>query len=324
MFRFVLRRILLMVPTLFAISILSFLIIQASPGDFIDTYVANGKAAYKFDGSVWSRVFKVTNEIGEQVQYFVNDKKGGVTAIYRIQGGELRLASLKEDQWEPWTLKEPIKGRRPLAVTSAAFDSRETLWIGLGYLDRENEVQPFGAVSVARSTGEVLYHRNFQGRGRPKPGSLSLPNDITGIASIGADLWVSTTSGACRVRPGQRVRCFTEGSGLGSDLVRGAVMGPNYAVWFATVEGVFTYNGRKFTKREEEGLDRRARAIAVTKGGRVWVATNEGLVLYHRGASFTYDDETGLLEDKVLHLRADAHGRLWAQHPGGISMIKAP
>jgi peptide/nickel transport system permease protein len=40
-FRFILRRVLLMVPTLFLISIVSFAIIQAPPGDYLTTVVSN-------------------------------------------------------------------------------------------------------------------------------------------------------------------------------------------------------------------------------------------------------------------------------------------
>src|SRR5262249_15561852 len=40
MARYVVRRILLMIPTLFAISVVAFIIIQLPPGDFLDTLVA--------------------------------------------------------------------------------------------------------------------------------------------------------------------------------------------------------------------------------------------------------------------------------------------
>ena len=40
MLRFIIRRILLMIPTVIAISILSFLIIQAPPGNYVTTYIA--------------------------------------------------------------------------------------------------------------------------------------------------------------------------------------------------------------------------------------------------------------------------------------------
>ncbi len=38
--RYVLRRLLLMIPTLFAISVVSFVIVQLPPGDFLDSYIA--------------------------------------------------------------------------------------------------------------------------------------------------------------------------------------------------------------------------------------------------------------------------------------------
>lgn len=43
MLRFILRRFMWMIPTLIAISVLSFFIIEAPPGDFLDSYVANLK-----------------------------------------------------------------------------------------------------------------------------------------------------------------------------------------------------------------------------------------------------------------------------------------
>lgn len=44
MIKYIIRRCLLMIPTLIAISIISFVIIQAPPGDYLDTYVAQLQA----------------------------------------------------------------------------------------------------------------------------------------------------------------------------------------------------------------------------------------------------------------------------------------
>ena len=48
MVKFILRRLLLMIPTLFILSIVCFLIIQAPPGDFVDSYVARLRAQGEF------------------------------------------------------------------------------------------------------------------------------------------------------------------------------------------------------------------------------------------------------------------------------------
>ena len=39
MFRFILRRILLLIPTILAVSIISFLVIQLPPGDYLTNYI---------------------------------------------------------------------------------------------------------------------------------------------------------------------------------------------------------------------------------------------------------------------------------------------
>ncbi len=44
MVAYIIRRIFIMIPTLVAISIISFIIIQLPPGDFLTTYIANRAA----------------------------------------------------------------------------------------------------------------------------------------------------------------------------------------------------------------------------------------------------------------------------------------
>ena len=45
MFRYILKRLLLMIPTIFAVSIISFVVIQLPPGDFLTTYISNREAS---------------------------------------------------------------------------------------------------------------------------------------------------------------------------------------------------------------------------------------------------------------------------------------
>ena len=45
MLRYILRRLLLMIPTLFGISIIAFIIIQLPPGDYLTTVIAQLSAA---------------------------------------------------------------------------------------------------------------------------------------------------------------------------------------------------------------------------------------------------------------------------------------
>ena len=80
MYRFILRRILLMIPTLFALSIISFIIIQAPPGDFVDSYVARLRA--QGDYIEEERIESL------RAQYSLDDPM--MTRYFRWFGGVLR------------------------------------------------------------------------------------------------------------------------------------------------------------------------------------------------------------------------------------------
>jgi len=45
MFRYILKRVLLMIPTLIVVSVISFIVIQLPPGDYLTTYISNREAA---------------------------------------------------------------------------------------------------------------------------------------------------------------------------------------------------------------------------------------------------------------------------------------
>jgi len=45
MFRYVIQRLLLMIPTLFLISVVTFVIIQLPPGNYLDTLISELRAA---------------------------------------------------------------------------------------------------------------------------------------------------------------------------------------------------------------------------------------------------------------------------------------
>ena len=62
MIRYIIRRFLLMIPTVIAITVLSFIIIQAPPGDYLDAYVAQLRALDQIiDDAEWSRCESVTD-----------------------------------------------------------------------------------------------------------------------------------------------------------------------------------------------------------------------------------------------------------------------
>ncbi len=72
MIRYIGRRFLLMIPTLIAISVLSFLIIEAPPGDFLDSYIANLQSFGEFVDPAQITALEIRYGLGQPiyVRYF--------------------------------------------------------------------------------------------------------------------------------------------------------------------------------------------------------------------------------------------------------------
>jgi ligand-binding sensor domain-containing protein len=288
----------------------------------IDCYVANGVSAYRFDGTVWNRMGPMPDTIRAQVQYFVKSPDGRLVSIYRNESGQLQVAELKDGQWVAWKMESPVKGPGPLGVAAAGFDRAKQLWIGLRVIDQQGDTRGFGTAVVDSQTGQVTYHRNFQGSGTPTEGSLSLPNEVTGYAFKGNAVWIGSTSGVCRVKPGPDISCYSEAQGLSSDLIRAILVGPNGSIWVSSVEGINEFTGDRFVKRLDPGLDgNRLRKMARGKSATVWLGGISGLARWDKGRAVVYTRDSGLLETRVKDVTVDGRGRVWALHPGGITVI---
>jgi len=289
----------------------------------IDCYVTNGVSAFRFDGTVWSVMQHISGVLQASIQYFVKDPKGKVTAIFRNEVGHLQVATLKDGSWKVWKLKQSIEGRRPLTVTAGGFDFYGRLWLGIAEVSSRNELNGFGSVTIDPVSGEVVYHRNFQGTEGAGEDSLSLPNDVTDFVFKQKEVWVASTSGVCRVQGGHKVKCFTSSDGLSSELIRGITVGPNRKIWAVSVEGVDEFTGARFTRRSEPGLtEHRFRAITMGPKGSVWLGGISGLGQFKNGNLQVYNEDSQLLQTRVKHLCSDTRGRVWVLHPGGISLIK--
>ena len=72
MTRYIIRRLLLMIPTVIAITVLSFIIIQAPPGDYLDAYVAQLRALDQIIDDAEVESLRIRYGLGQPmyVQYF--------------------------------------------------------------------------------------------------------------------------------------------------------------------------------------------------------------------------------------------------------------
>lgn len=96
----------------------------------------------------------------------------------------------------------------------------------------------------------------------------------------------------------------------------------NGQIWIGTHCGLFSYDGRSFTRfLEKDGLtDIRINAITTNKNNQLWMATNNGFALYD-GTSFTnFSQAESYIDDGVQRILEDKYGQVWlvTEHNGLI------
>ena len=92
--------------------------------------------------------------------------------------------------------------------------------------------------------------------------------------------------------------------------------------WLTTFGGLVRFDGVRFTvfrsgNHPGIGSDR-GLAIPEDHEGVLWIATENGLIRYRRGAFTTYTRRDGLLHEAVGYMIVDSRGRLWLCTAGGL------
>ncbi|MFO0656717.1 MAG: hypothetical protein U0787_16790 [Polyangia bacterium] len=126
-----------------------------------DCYVATGGTqSWRFDG----QTFEVTNvdpEKGSHVLAVVRDPMGAVIALHRgASSRSVRISRVgNKGDWSP-------VGLTPLEVPTgvpdlsfASFSPKGQLWVGLRYVDKEQDARAYGAAEVYVDDSRVVYHR---------------------------------------------------------------------------------------------------------------------------------------------------------------------
>jgi ligand-binding sensor domain-containing protein len=63
------------------------------------------------------------------------------------------------------------------------------------------------------------------------------------------------------------------------------------------------------------------RGITRGKDGRLWMATDRGVVAYDGQRTQRVDRRSGLLEERVEDIAVDHQGRVWARSRQGFSLV---
>jgi ligand-binding sensor domain-containing protein len=141
-------------------------------------------------------------------------------------------------------------------------------------------------------------------------------------------VWVATTNGLFQF-DGQAFASFAHSRDLPSSNIRGLAEDRRGSIWIATTRGVSILDGERLTSFEKwietretrNGGEREAktsdpRCLYVDHTGRIWLATESGLLVIdnagaQRPAMESASDSTGLRGVKVRAIGEDRSGRMW-------------
>lgn len=290
-----------------------------------ECYVATGGTkAWRFDGQSFE-VTEVDPEKGSHVMAVVRDNNGAVLALHR--GGsskEVRISRVSGGKWAPVGVTSLEVPMGVPDISFASFSPRGSLWIGLRYTDREQDLRDFGAAEVNVESGKVVYHRQKpKGATSNASEGVAIPSDVVSIAFKSADeIWFASKSGAVRLQD-NKVKVFTENDGLESELIHDVAEGLSGAMWVATSRGIGVFDGARWSFPQAGQLHRKSSALARDPEGRIWVGSDSGVMeVVDENKRHFIGTRTGLLDDRILNLGVDLRGRVWTLTEKGISIIE--
>jgi hypothetical protein len=251
-----------------------------------------------------------------RVLAFVQARSGDIYALTRNAEHTRIVAHRRTDSgWSQIIgLEIEVPGHEP-QVRCARFGPDGLLWVGLGYEDEAGKVRSYGVAAVEMNLATVAYHR---GSADKNEGALPIPMEVKDVSFQDEAVWLATSEGVVRAL-GRDVALFSEVSGLMSELVYGIAASPKGPVYIATGKGMGVYEGGQWLFPTE--LRWPVNDVEMSQDGRLWMATERGVVVYDGTRVRRIDEHRGLLQNEIAEIRADRFGRIWARSSQGITLI---
>jgi hypothetical protein len=291
-----------------------------------DCWLATGAAkAWHFSDEGFE-IAPVDPEPGSRVLATLRDAKGAVMAIHRApteakNASQLRISAVENGNWTPVSIQEVAVPNGPPLLNFALFAPDGHLWVGLRYIDKENDPIDYGAAEVDVDSGKVVYHRQGPLDSKTTLG-VALPSDTVAMYFRSAkESWFATRSGAARLLDG-KVRVFTAADGLESELITDIDGGPQDEVWVASARGTGRWDGKVWRFPRLGPYYLKATSLAHDDRGHTFIGTEKGLFCVGDCDPDAIDQKRGLLDDAVLDLTVDQRGRVWVLTAKGVSIVE--
>jgi hypothetical protein len=269
-----------------------------------DCWVATGgRRAWRFDGAH----FRPTADDGRTV-VAVSEARGAVHGLL-ASGKTIAVAAPDGDGWTDSGVVVETPGRAA-ELAFARVSPSGLLWLGLRYRDELDGPHAYGVAQVDLAIGAVAYHH------AGAEGALAIPDDVGDVAFLGDEAWLPSVRGAIQVK-GARV--VVHPWSAGATAVRAIAGAAGGVVYAAGVHGVGLFDGAAWSHPPRLAIDINDMALAAD--GRLWLATDRGLMIYDGARLRRFDSRRGLLEDDVVDLVIDRFERIWVRGPEGIALV---
>ena len=146
------------------------------------------------------------------------------------------------------------------------------------------------------------------------------PNNTVwcGLRDRQEHLWFGTSEGLCRIQGGV-VTALGEKAGVPEERTFSIYEDRSGAIWFGQRDGLFAVFPGDSVVRSTTA--RSIRAITSDDRGRLWLATDEGILVKDGAGSSTITTAQGLCDNTVFCLQRDHAGRLWAGTANGLACL---
>lgn len=144
--------------------------------------------------------------------------------------------------------------------------------------------------------------------------SITATHEVVDVKEEGEYLWLATDGGVIRLNKatGEQELFTSTNSGLGDNRVQSIAIEENGKKWFATLNGVTSYDDSNWTVYINELPDNIVRSVAIDNQGNKWFGTqNSGCAMFDDSQWVRYNNQNLGHPTNITDIVVDSDNTIW-------------